>query len=74
MATETQQEPGTELEFADILFQPVPWSLTTKKGMPQEYEKLHEDPDYVLINVPPNFLFQAKIFKPSRLCAFYRRK
>lgn len=74
VARETKQEEGTELEYADVLFQPVPWSPTTLKGMPQKYEKFHEDPSYVTINVPPNFLFQSKIFKPSRLCAMYRRK
>lgn len=74
MARDTAQAPGTELEFADILFQPVPWSPTTTKGMPAEFEKYHGDPAYVTINVPPNFLFQAKIFKPSRLCAIYCKK
>ena len=42
--------------------------------MPQEFEKYHADSAYVVINVPPNFMFQAKIFKPSRLCAFFKRK
>ena len=28
---ETQQQEGTRLRFADILFQPVPWSVQTKK-------------------------------------------
>lgn len=60
------------MEFADVLFQPVPWSPTTKKGMPAEFERYHANADYNIINVPPNFMFQAKIFKPSRLCAVYR--
>ncbi|KAK9814689.1 hypothetical protein WJX72_009839 [[Myrmecia] bisecta] len=64
---------NTVLEFAGVLFQPVPWSAATKRGMPQEYEKYLDDPDYTVINVPPNFMFQAKIFNPSRLCAIYRR-
>ena len=63
---------GTMVEFADVLFQPVPWSPTTKKGMPAEFERYHANADYNIINVPPNFMFQAKIFKPSRLCAVYR--
>ena len=58
--------------FADVLFQPVPWSPATRKGMPQEFERYHGSPEYAIINVPPNFMFQAKIFKPSRLCAVYR--
>ncbi|BDA44531.1 hypothetical protein COCOBI_06-0070 [Coccomyxa sp. Obi] len=70
---ETQQPDGTQVEYTGILFQPVPWSPTTKKGMPQEFEKYHADPDYVMINIPPNFMFKAKVFKPSRLCAIYRK-
>lgn len=72
VARETQQVDGTELRFADMLFQPVPWSVQTKKGMPAEYEQFLEDPKYAIINVPPNFMFKAKIFKPSRLCAIYK--
>ena len=59
------------VEFADVLFQPVPWSPTTKRGMPVAYERYLDDPAYNIINIPPNFMFQAKIFKPSRLCAVY---
>lgn len=29
--------------------------------------------EYVIINVPPVFMFQAKVFQPPRLCAIYRR-
>ena len=61
-----------KIEFTDLLFQPVPYSQHTPKGMPSELEKYHNCKDYVIINVPPNFMFQAKIFKPSRLCAIYR--
>lgn len=42
------------------------------QGMPAEYEQFLEDPKYAIINVPPNFMFKAKIFKPSRLCAIYK--
>ena len=61
------------IEFAELLFQPVPYSQNTPKGMPAEFEKYHNSENYIIINVPPNFMFQAKIFKPSRLCAIYRR-
>ncbi len=61
------------VEFTELLFQPVPYSEATPKGMPAEYEVYHNSPDYIIINVPPNFMFQAKIFKPSRLCAIYRK-
>jgi hypothetical protein len=40
--------------------------------MPAEYEQYLDDPTYAIINVPPNFMFKAKIFKPSRLCAIYK--
>lgn len=58
---ETEQPDGTQVEYTGILFQPVPWSPTTKKGMPQEFEKYHADPDYVMINIPPNFMFKVSL-------------
>jgi hypothetical protein len=68
-----QQLNCEKVEFTKLLFQPVPYSLTTPKGMPAEFEKYHESNEYAIINVPPNFMFNAKIFKPSRLCAIYRK-
>ena len=56
---ETGQAEGTELAFTGMLFQPVPWSMQTKKGMPADFEKYAADPDYVFINTPPNFMFQV---------------
>jgi hypothetical protein len=61
------------IEFTELLFQPVPYTTTTPKGMPAEFEKYHGSDDHFIINVPPNFMFKAKIFKPSRLCAIYRK-
>lgn len=61
------------VEFTRMLFQPTPYTSTETKGMPAEYERYHESPDYVIVNVPPNFMFQAKIFKPNRLCAIYEK-
>lgn len=67
------QQTGTaQIEFTDLLFQPVPYTLQATKGMPVEFEQYHNSPDYLIINVPPNFMFKAKIFQPSRLCAIYR--
>jgi hypothetical protein len=63
-----------QIEFAKLLFQPVPYAPNATKGMPVEYEPYHDSEDYVIINVPPNFMFQAKVFQPSRLCAIYRKK
>lgn len=61
------------VEFTQLLFQPVPYTATTPKGMPAEFEPFHTSPEHIIINVPPNFMFKAKIFKPSRLCAIYRQ-
>jgi hypothetical protein len=68
-----QQLPVAKVEFTELIFQPVPYSINTPKGMPKEFEQYHESEDYVIINVPPNFMFNAKIFNPSRLCAIYRK-
>ena len=62
-----------QIEFTELLFQPVPYSKNTPQGMPSEFEPYHNSEDYLIINVPPNFMFKAKIFKPSRLCAIYRK-
>lgn len=67
------QVNSQDVEFTQLLFQPVPYSPATPKGMPLEFEQYHESDDYIIINVPPNFMFKAKIFKPSRLCAIYRK-
>ncbi|MBE9214416.1 hypothetical protein IQ247_17365 [Plectonema cf. radiosum LEGE 06105] len=68
-----QQSKCEQVEFTELLFQPVPYSSATPKGMPAEFEKYHESEEYIILNVPPNFMFQAKIFKPSRLCAIYKK-
>lgn len=62
-----------KVEFTELLFQPVPYSTATPKGMPAEFEPYHTSDDYLIINVPPNFMFKAKIMTPSRLCAIYRK-
>ncbi len=69
----SQKLHETEIKFTNLLFQPVPYSQHTPKGMPREFEQYHNSDEYIIINVPPNFMFQAKIFKPSRLCAIYRQ-
>ncbi|MBO9997636.1 MAG: hypothetical protein J7641_01290 [Cyanobacteria bacterium SID2] len=63
----------SSIEFTERLFQPVPYSRETPKGMPREFEQYHESDDYLIINVPPNFMFDAKIFNPNCLCAIYRK-
>ncbi|NJL38052.1 MAG: hypothetical protein HC840_03175 [Leptolyngbyaceae cyanobacterium RM2_2_4] len=74
LAQVAQVVKGDRLEFTQLLFQPVPYTEAAPKGMPVEYEQYHESPDYAIINVPPNFMFKAKIFQPSRLCAIYRKR
>ncbi len=68
VAQETGQTEGTELAFTGMLFQPVPWSMQTKKGMPADFEKYAADPDYVIINTPPNFMFQVSSKPLSIAC------
>lgn len=63
---------GNRVEFTELLFQPVPYTTATPKGMPAEFEKYYNSDNHFIINVPPNFMFKAKISKPSRLCAIYR--
>ncbi|HEY9646268.1 MAG TPA: hypothetical protein V6C88_07865 [Chroococcidiopsis sp.] len=61
------------VEFTELLFQPMPYTIGATKGMPPEFEPYHDSADHVIVNVPPNFMFKAKIFQPSRLCAIYRK-
>lgn len=63
----------SSVEFTQLLFQPIPYTAATPKGMPAEFEPFHTSTDHIFINVPPNFMFKANIFKPSRLCAIYRK-
>lgn len=63
----------TGVEFTELIFQPVPYSQNTPRGMPPLFEQYHASDDYVIINVPPNYMFAAKVFQPSRLCAIYRK-
>jgi hypothetical protein len=67
----SEQAKCETVTFTEILFQPVPYSPGTPKGMPAELEQYHQSPAHLIINVPPNFMFAAKIFQPIRLCAIY---
>jgi hypothetical protein len=69
-----EQAKCRSLTFTELLFQPVPYSPNTPKGMPAELEQYYQSPEYLVINVPPNFMFAAKIFQPSRLCAIYHKR
>lgn len=72
LAQLTEQLQCGRVEFTELLFQPVPYSASTPKGMPAEFEPYFESVAHTIVNVPPNFMFKAKIFSPSRLCAVYR--
>ncbi len=61
------------IEFTGLLFEPVPFSQIYPKGMPVELELYYHSEDYIIINVPPNFMFKANISQPSSLCAIYRK-
>jgi hypothetical protein len=68
-----EQLQCANVEFMELVFQPVPYTTSASKGMPPEFEQYHDSPHHAIINVPPNFMFKAKVFKPSRLCAIYRK-
>ncbi|CAM9174845.1 unnamed protein product [Scytosiphon promiscuus] len=52
---------------------PVPYSQATPQGMPADIEKKYFlNEQYGIANIPPVVMFNAKIFKPSRLCAVYK--
>ncbi|MEO0373470.1 MAG: hypothetical protein AAF329_02355 [Cyanobacteria bacterium P01_A01_bin.17] len=74
LAQVAQNAGCPSVEFTELIFQPVPYSKNTPKGMPPLFEQYHDSEDYVVINVPPNYMFKAKVFQPSRLCAIYRRQ
>jgi hypothetical protein len=69
----SSQAQCKQVEFTELLFQPVPYTPAAPKGMPVEYEPYLDSPEHIVINVPPNFMVKAKIFQPSRLCAIYRK-
>eukprot|EP00276_Gloeochaete_wittrockiana_P008301 CAMPEP_0184656144 /NCGR_PEP_ID=MMETSP0308-20130426/15771_1 /TAXON_ID=38269 /ORGANISM="Gloeochaete witrockiana, Strain SAG 46.84" /LENGTH=186 /DNA_ID=CAMNT_0027093107 /DNA_START=88 /DNA_END=648 /DNA_ORIENTATION=+ len=73
-ASQLKLDDNIELEYTDILFQPVPYSSGTPKGMPRYVEPYYEDKEnYTIANVPPTVMFEAKIFSPPRLCAVFRK-
>jgi hypothetical protein len=73
LAQVAQQADCDQVRFTEQLFQPVPYTRQTPRGMPPEFEQYHQSPTHVIINVPPPFMFKAKIFQPSRLCAVYQK-
>jgi hypothetical protein len=63
----------TKVTFLALIFQPVPYSENTPHGMNKEFEPYFKSKEHIIVNVPANFMFQAKIAQPSRLCAIYRK-
>jgi hypothetical protein len=71
-ATVANKDTSTA-SYTGLLFQPVPWSPNTRKGMPKEMEKYSGD-SHVIINIPPPIMFKANIYGaglPNRLCAIF---
>jgi hypothetical protein len=62
-----------KVTFLALIFQPVPYSENTPHGMNREFEPYFKSKEHIIVNVPANFMFQAKITQPSRLCAIYRK-
>ena len=50
------QAACAEIEFTELLFQPVPYAPSATKGMPVEYEPYHDSPDYVIRRFPAKIL------------------
>ncbi len=68
------QNAGCEkVTFMALIFQPVPYSENTPHGMNREFEPYFKSQVHIIVNIPANFMFQAKITQPSRLCAIYRK-
>ena len=70
---QVSEQVHAPVTFTELLFQPVPYSAETPHGMAREFEAYYKSEDHVVINVPANFLFKAKIARPNRLCAIYRK-
>eukprot|EP00958_Prasinococcus_capsulatus_P012127 scaffold1206_cov388-Prasinococcus_capsulatus_cf.AAC.27 len=69
-----EEQGWTRVKFTGILFQPVPWSPGTKHGVPAKNEEMYLQKDkYITVNVPPNYMFKAKVFHPPRLCAMFEQ-
>lgn len=57
--------------YSGILFEPKAYTDDTPRGMPRDLETYLDSADHVVVNVPPVYMFRAKCFKPSRLCAIF---
>ncbi len=67
------QIEAQKVEFTGILFQPVPHAPGSPKGISPEHSEYFTSREYAIINVPPSFMFKARIANPTRLCAIFRR-
>lgn len=73
ISTISQQLNVESIEFTELLFERLSCSQNYPKGMPVELERYYHSPDYIIIDVPPNFMFKANISQPTSLCAIYRK-
>jgi len=57
-----EQLKCSRVEFTSLLFQPVPYSTSTPKGMPAEFEMYHQSDEYAIIKQ------DEKRLHPHHLC------
>lgn len=67
------QIEAQKVEFTGILFQPMPQVASAPRNMSPEVEEYFTSTDYAIVNIPPAFLFKARISNPTKLCAVFHR-
>ena len=67
------QIEAQKVQFTGILFQPMPQVSAAPRNMSPEVEEYFTSSDYAIVNIPPAFLFKARISNPTKLCAIFHR-
>ena len=67
------QIEAQKVEFTGILFQPMPQMSGAPRNMSPEVQEYFTSNDYAIVNIPPAFLFKARISNPTKLCAIFHR-
>lgn len=62
-----------EVEFTELLFEPLNYIEKSTPKINLELEVYHQLADHLIIYIPAHFLRQAKISNPKHLCAIYRK-
>ncbi|GBF99986.1 hypothetical protein Rsub_12713 [Raphidocelis subcapitata] len=60
---------GASLRFTGALFQPIPWSPTSRYGMPQEFEVYRDKSRYMIVQIPGKMILDAMVKGIPRICA-----